>query len=166
MDRRHHPPHHHHSHAAPRPARITDVILHIHYPQHGEIRVNTATIAGTTPTKRIDGSDLALTEIASIDIFDDIGDGNGPQKIGSLPGPAATFSFTSGVLQTGKTHSFDVVVNDTAGHSSAISNIGQVFVPATLAAPEAVNDLTVTLNTVPDGAAVPPAAEGISGSGK
>lgn len=160
MDRRHH---HHHSHAAPVAARITDAILHVHYRHLGEFHVTTATVAGTTPTTRTDGTPLALTDIASIDVFDDIGDGNGPQKIGSLPNPAQTFSFTTSVLAAGKTHSFDVIVNDIQGHSSAISNIAQLQVPATLAAPSAVNDLKVTAN--PDAPAPAPAPAGISGGG-
>jgi hypothetical protein len=103
---------------------------------------------------------LALTDISSIDVFDDLGDGSGPQKIGSLPNPAQSFSFTTGVLKAGITHSFDVVVNDTAGHSSAISNIAQVPVPATLAAPNPVTNLTATLNpdTPPVAAPAAPAA--------
>lgn len=157
MDRRHHPPPCHHSHAAPVAARITDVYLHIRYRHFGGLHVTTATIAGTTPTTRTDGTPLALTDIASIDVFDDIGDGNGPQKIGSLPNPAQTFSFTTGVLAAGKTHSFDVVVNDVQGHSSAISNIAQVQVPATLAAPSAVADLTATLNADTSSSSAAPA---------
>lgn len=170
MDHRYHP----RSHAAPVAARITDALLHVHYRHAGEFHVTTATVAGTTPTLRTDGTPLALTDIASIDVFDDIGDGNGPQKIGTLPNPAQTFSFTTGVLAAGKTHSFDVIVNDVQGHSSAISNIAQLQVPATLAAPAAVTDLTVTANaaaaTAPAPAPSPapgssPAPAGISGSG-
>lgn len=117
--------------------------------------MTTATVKGTTPTQRTDGSALALTDIAKIDVFDDIGDGKGPQQIGSLTNVAQTFEFTTGVLQAGVTHSFDVVVTDVQGHSSAISNIAAVFVPATLASPAAVNDLTVTLNPDPSTAAAP-----------
>lgn len=123
--------------------------------------MTTATLKGTTPTQRTDGSALALTDVAKIDIFDDIGDGNGPQKIGSLSNVAQTFEFTTGVLQAGITHSFDVVVTDVQGHSSSISNIAAVFVPATLASPAAVNDLSVTLNTDSSSSsaqAAPPAA--------
>jgi hypothetical protein len=130
--------------------------MRVHYSHHGEKHVTTATLVGTTPTARTDGTPLALTDISSIDVFDDLGDGTGPQKIGSIPSPAQTFSFTTGVLKAGILHSFDVVVNDTAGHSSAISNIAQIQVPATLAAPNAVADLAVTLNL--DAAPAAPAA--------
>jgi hypothetical protein len=149
------PHHHHHSHAAPVAARITDAILHVHYRHSGEFHVSTATIAGSTPTQRTDGTSLALTDIATIDVFDDVGDGSGPQKIGSLPNPAQTFSFTTGVLAAGKTHSFSVIVNDVQGHSSAISNIAQLQVPATLASPAPVTDLTATLNLDSSSSAAP-----------
>ena len=162
--------HHHHSHAAPRAARITDAILHVFYPSphHGAHQVSKATLAGNTPTTRVDNSALSLAEIDSIDFFDDIGDGNGPQKIGTLSGPAATFSFTTGVLSVG-THVFTGVVNDTKGHKSAPSNGASLDVPATLAAPSPIVGLTVTI--VPDDAAPAPAPApapqpaGISGSG-
>lgn len=139
----------HHSQAAPNAAIITDVLLreHIHVHLNGDIYVTTATIAGTTPTTRVDNSGLALADIASIDFFDDIGDGKGPQKIGSVPNPGPTFSFVTGVLSAGNTHVFTSVVNDTKGHASAPSNAVSVFVPATLANPSAVTDLTVTLNS-------------------
>jgi hypothetical protein len=93
---------------------------------------------------------LALSNIAKIDLFDDVGDGKGPQQIDTQANPAATFLFTTGVLSVG-THKFDVLVTDTAGHVSAISNIAVLDVPATLAAPSPVTDLTATL--VPDAAA-------------
>jgi hypothetical protein len=137
--------HHRHSHSPPTPARITDAFTHVHY-KHGARTVTTATLVGTTPTTRTDGSPLALTDITEIDILDDIGDGNGPQKIGTIPNPGATFSFTTGVLTVG-THTFTAVVDDDSGHVSAPSNAAQVQVVATLAAPSAVADLAATLNT-------------------
>lgn len=142
--------HHPHSNAAPFAAIITDVNMHVRLKRHhyrGDLTLTTATIKGTTPTARVDGTALALTDIASLDVFDDIGDGNGPQKIGSVPNPADTFSFTTGVLAAGVLHTFTVVVNDTTGHKSAPSNPAAIQVPATLAAPAAVADLAVTLNT-------------------
>jgi len=144
--RRHH---HSHSNANPFPAIITDVYLHVRYVQtnHGVHTVSKALLKGTTPIARVDGTKLELPDIASIDVFDDIGDGNGPQVIGTIPSPADTFEFTTGVLTVGN-HNFTVVTNDTKGHKAAPSNTGSVTVEATLAAPAPVTDLTVTL--VPD----------------
>jgi trigger factor len=141
--------HHSHSHEPPFAAIITDAFLHVRYHRHthhGAHTVSTVTLKGTTPIARTDGSALALTDIASIDVFDDVGDGNGPQNIGSVPNPGATFEFTTGVLTAGVTHNFTVVVNDTTGHKSAPSNAIPIPVPATLAAPNAVADLVGTLN--------------------
>lgn len=94
------------------------------------------------PTTRTDGSELSQDEIASTDVFDDVGDGNGPQKIGSITG--AGTSFATGTLAVGN-HAFTVVVNDTTGHKSAPSNVAALSVAATLAAPSAVQNLTATL---------------------
>jgi hypothetical protein len=119
--------------------------------------VSTAKLNGTTPVARLDGSALAPADIASIDIFDDSGDGNGPQLIGSVPNPGTTFEFTTGVLTAGLTHNFTNVVNDTTGHKSAPSNTVSIPVPATLAAPNAVTDFAGEL--IPDApAADAPAA--------
>lgn len=144
-----HRQHHSHSHAAPFAAIITDVFLHVRFHRHthhGDHTVSTVTLKGTTPVARTDGSALAPTDIASIDIFDDVGDGNGPQLIGSVPNPGVTFEFTTGVLAAALTHNFTDVVNDTTGHKSAPSNTVSIPVPATLAAPNAVTDMTGVLN--------------------
>jgi hypothetical protein len=145
--------HHHrkHPHAPPESARLTDAILHIHY-RIGAHTVTTATLAGTTPTTRTDGSALNLSDITAINVLDDIGDGNGPQQIGSIPSPGATFSFTTSTLAVA-THTFTVTVADDSGHVSAPSNAAQLVVAATLAAPSAVADLTVTANAPASSAA-------------
>lgn len=101
-----------------------------------------AQLAFDLPTTRTDGSELSPDDIASVDVFDDVGDGNGSQKIGSVTG--AGTSFATVTLAVGN-HSFSVVVNDTTGHKSAPSNVAALSVPATLAAPSAVTDLTATL---------------------
>lgn len=147
--------HHRHSHAAPNAARITDAFLRLHYfrhhHHHGANQVSTATLVGTTPTTRTDGTALALSDIASINVLDDTG--TGPQPIGSIPGPAATFSFTTvGALSVGQ-HNFSVTVLDIAGHVSAPSNVSTLQVPATLASPSPVADLVATLNPDPPAAA-------------
>jgi hypothetical protein len=99
--------------------------------------MTTATLKWTVPTTRTDDSPLNPGDILSIDVFD------GTTQIGSVSG--AGNSFVTGVLSVGS-HSFTVVVNDTAGHKSAPSNIATVTVPATLASPSAVDDLSATLN--------------------
>jgi hypothetical protein len=105
--------------------------------------VSTATLIWTNPTKRTDDVALPADEIASVDIYDDVQDGFGPQIIGSVSGPGT--SYTTGVLAVGQ-HVFTVVVRDTTGHSSAASNGASVTVPATLAAPGAVTDLAAHLD--------------------
>lgn len=105
--------------------------------------MSTVTLNWTIPTTRIDSSTLNPSDIASVDVFDDINDGNGPQNIGNASGAAT--SFTTQTLSVGS-HTFTVVVNDTTGHKSAASNAAQITVPATLAAPTAVTDLSATLN--------------------
>lgn len=107
--------------------------------------MTTATFKGTTPTTRVDGAALALSDISSIDVLDDIGDGNGPQNIGQIQNPGPSFGLTTGVLSVGN-HVFTMVVNDTSGHKSAPSNAAVLTVEATLAAPSAINDLAVTAN--------------------
>ena len=97
----------------------------------------TASLKWTAPTTRTDGSALTPDMIAGSDVFD------GANMIGSVVGAANMF--TTDVLAVGD-HSFTVVVRDTAGHSSAASNVATVTVPATLANPSAVTDLTATLN--------------------
>jgi hypothetical protein len=105
--------------------------------------MTTATLSWTDPTARTDGTALSPSEISTIDIFDDIGDGKGPQKIGSVTG--AGTSFTTGTLAVA-THTFTAIVNDTTGHSSATSNAVQLIVAATLAAPNPVANLTAAAN--------------------
>lgn len=105
--------------------------------------MSTATLTWTNPTSRLDGTPLSPADIASIDLFDDLGDGNGPQQIASLSGPDT--NFTTQVLSVGS-HTFTNVVNDTTGHSSTASNGAQLTVPPTLAAPSPVTDLAATLN--------------------
>lgn len=101
-----------------------------------------AQLSFSLPTTRTDGSDISPDEIASVDVLDDVGDGNGATKIGSISG--AGTSFATATLPVGS-HSFTVIVNDTTGHKSAPSNVAALTVAATLAAPSAVSDLTATL---------------------
>lgn len=100
------------------------------------------TLNWTLPTTRTDGSPLAPTDIASIDVFDSASP-TPTVPIASLPGAVTTF--TSGVLSVGA-HGFTIVINDTTGHSSAQSNVFSGTVAPTLAPPSAVTDLTGTFS--------------------
>lgn len=101
----------------------------------------TATLKWTDVATRTDGTVLAPTDIAGVDIFDTVG--GITTKIGTVLGGVQTF--TTDVLAVGD-HAFTVVTNDTTGHSSTPSNAAAVTVPATLANPSPVTDLSATLN--------------------
>lgn len=105
--------------------------------------MSTATLTWTNPTTRLDGSVLASTDIAQINIFDQATLVPGTVLIGTVPGAGTTF--TTGIL-TVDTHNFTVTVQDIAGHVSAASNMATVTVPATQANPSAVTNLMATLN--------------------
>jgi hypothetical protein len=135
--------HYRHHHAPPSPAWIRHARLDVIYiPPPWSFPLSTATLNWNNPTTRVDGTPLAPSDIASIDIFDSA---SAPPStpIGSVQG--AGTSFVTSLLTVGQ-HSFTVVVNDTAGHKSAPSNTAMLTVPATLAAPSAVTDLQATLN--------------------
>jgi len=104
--------------------------------------MTTATLKWTDPTSRTDGSALAPSDIARVDIFDTAAP-DPSRAIGSVLGGVQTF--TTDALTVG-THTFTVVVTDTTGHVSAASNTATVTVAATLAAPNPVADLTAALN--------------------
>lgn len=103
--------------------------------------MSTAKLTWTNPIDRTDNSPLPASDIASVDVYDDTGEG--AVKIANLPGPAT--SYDTETLAVGN-HAFSVYVNDITGHSSAVSNIATVNVPATQAAPNAVTDLAAVLN--------------------
>lgn len=105
--------------------------------------MSTVTLTWDIPIARTDGTPLGPDEIASIDVFDDVGDGNGPQNIGSVTGAGTTF--TTSVLTVGN-HSFTEVVNDTTGHKSAAAAPAVVNIPATLANPNPVTNVQATIN--------------------
>ena len=116
--------------------------------------MSTVTLTWDIPVARTDGTPLNPDEIASIDVFDDVGDGNGPQKIGSVVGAGLTF--TTPVLTVGN-HTFTEIVNDTTGHKSAASAPITEVIPATLANPNPVTNVQATINPTPAAAPVAPA---------
>lgn len=103
--------------------------------------MSTATITIVNPTTRTDGSALAPTDIAGIDIFDSASP-TPAVAIGHVTG--AGTAFTTGVLTVGD-HGFAAVWTDTTGHVSGPSNVSVVTVPATLAPPNP-GTITATLN--------------------
>lgn len=133
-----HRPHHHHKKKKP-PSPIRDLRAILQAPPKRTKRrigiMSTAKLAWTFPTTRVDGSPLVPSDIARVDIYD------GANVIGSV---GAETAFSTGALDVGD-HPFTAIVVDTTGHSSAPSNIATVTVPATLAAPSAISDLSATL---------------------
>lgn len=102
--------------------------------------MTTATLRWTDPKTRVDGSALAAADIASVEISNTHSDGS-VELLGSVL--SGVQSFTTGVLAVG-VNAFTVVVRDTSGHVSAMSNAAVVVVIPTLAAPSAVTDLEVS----------------------
>jgi len=98
----------------------------------------TASLTWIDPTARVDGTALAASEIASIDIFDSVSG-----HIGSVLGGVQ--KFTTAVLTVGD-HTFTVTCTDTTGHVSAASGPATVTVVAVLANPNPPSGLTATLN--------------------
>lgn len=94
----------------------------------------------TLPTTRVDGSPLAATDIATVDVTDTFAN-----TVTHLPGTATTFDTGDVTGQTGD-HAFSVTVTDTSGNVSAPATV-TVNVPVAVAAPNAVTGLTGTLVT-------------------
>lgn len=115
----------------------------------------TATLTWSNPATRVDGTALALIDIASVELYDSGSDPTVP--VSSLP-PSSTSAMTVTMPIAPGNHSFTVVVTDKAGNRSAPSNAAAVTVPAPaqLAAPSAVTNLAVTLS-LPAAPASPPA---------
>ena len=106
--------------------------------------MSTVTLNWTLPTTRVDGSALALTDIAQVNVFDQVVIPNTPSpniQIGVATGAAT--SFTTGTLVAGQ-HLFTVTVQDTDGNISAVSNVATATVGK--AVPSAATSLTATVN--------------------
>jgi len=104
----------------------------------GTVTMSTVTLHWTDPTTRTDGSALAASDVAGIDVFE------GTTKIGTV-GPGIQ-TFTTGDLPPGD-YNFTAVVNDTTGHASAPSNTFTATIAVVLANPSPIADLTGTVNT-------------------
>lgn len=94
----------------------------------------------TLPTTRTDGSPLAPTDIASVNIQDVFANTSH-----TLPGTAVSFDTGDVTGQTGD-HVFNVTVTDVQGNTSAPASV-TVTVPVAVAAPSPVTGLTGTLVT-------------------
>jgi len=127
-----------HRQRLPPPAAVKNLTVAV----NRSTKMATATLKWTDPTTRTDGSALAPTDIAGVDIFDTAAP-NPDILIGHVLGGVGTF--TTDTLTVGD-HAFTVVVTDTAGHKSAASNAVHIAVEATQAAPSPVADLSATLN--------------------
>lgn len=108
-------------------------------------------LVATLPTTRVSGKALALTEIASLTILRDIGDGNGPTLLQTIAGPftAPTVNATDPAPATGNDiYSFYVV--DSAGLQGDTSPGVTVAVAAPPPPPPdvpAAGTLTATLSS-------------------
>jgi hypothetical protein len=103
----------------------------------GTVTMSTVTLKWTDPTTRTDGSALAPTDIAGIDLFE------GTTKAGTVA--AGVQTFTTGDLPPGE-YNFTAVVNDTTGHVSAPSNTFTATIAAVTANPSPIADLSGTVN--------------------
>jgi hypothetical protein len=94
----------------------------------------------TTPTTRVDGTPLLLTDIDHVDIFDVSTTDPLSTKIGTIPGASPAGTFLTDVLTVG-IHNFTVQYTDTAGHVGPMSNVDTTTVAAVGSPPAAVTDL-------------------------
>lgn len=105
--------------------------------------MSTAVITWDLPVTRTDGSALAPSDIAGVDVFD-MASATPAVAIGTASGPATSFS--TGDLSVGD-HGFTLVVVDTAGRRSDASPVAIGTVPApVIAAPSAISNVKVTIN--------------------
>lgn len=104
--------------------------------------MSTLTINWTLPTVRSDGTAMAVTEIASVSVFD-MASIAPAVPVMTIPG-APTSTTVDPVVGD---HGFTVVVTDTAGRVGLPSNVAVVTVPApppVIAPPGAPTNVTAT----------------------
>jgi hypothetical protein len=99
---------------------------------------HTVTLVWQNPTTRTDGTPLAPAQIASVEVFAIVG------------GASTSFGFQTSPFITPKlnvgTYSFSLILTDTGGQTSMVSNSLQVTVPATVAPPNPPTLTSATLN--------------------
>ena len=130
--------HRHHHHPHPRAASaivllVDSIII--------DLKENTmqVTLTWTTPATRIDGTPLALTDIAATRI---LRNGTDLAKVVAVTG---AMTFTDSTPLTGS-DAYEVVTDTTDGLTSADSNVVTITVPAANPA-SAITDLAGTLVT-------------------
>ena len=102
-----------------------------------------AKLTWTDPTTRVNGSPLAPSEIAEVNVYMLL-DGSGTaQKLGSVG--AGVQTFTSEDQPPGSEHDYYVNVTDTGGRIGDNSPAVRLAIPAELEKPSAVSNLTVEL---------------------
>jgi hypothetical protein len=86
---------------------------------------HTVTVTWTNPVTRTDGTALAPSEIANVEVHDTVNNSMTAYGFGTAPSP-----FTTPPLVAG-THTFTMMWTDTLGQKSVESNAIQVQVPQT-----------------------------------
>lgn len=117
------------------------VFLLLVSPALAQTTTHTVTVTWTNPTTRTDGTALAASAIAKVDIMDSQVSG---LPLGTVTGGTTT-TFTSLQLAAG-THVLSLIWTDTAGNKSVASNTMSVVVPVPLAPPNAGTLNSATLN--------------------
>lgn len=106
--------------------------------------MSTVNLNWVLPTARSDGSPLAASEIASVDVFD-MAATEPTVAVGTISGAATGFVV---VAPSVGDHGYTAVVTDTGGRKSVPSNVGVVAVvvppPPPVANPGPITNLTAT----------------------
>lgn len=108
--------------------------------------MSTVTVAITLPSTRVDGSALALTDIASYTVSKSAGSG-ASAVLATAAGPfsAAAQTYIDTAPDFGQTDNYSVTVTDVEGNVSAAGTASVAIPPSALAAPSAPT-VTATFN--------------------
>lgn len=134
---------HRHRKSRPSPPSEVSIRLSHHHHRGNEMK---ATITWSDPTERADGTPLAASEIAFIEVFQSSDNGNSYASIGHAA--AGQQSFTTDDLPAGGTYLFKLETDDTQTPAavSADSSVVSVSVaPPALAAPNAPSNVAASL---------------------
>jgi hypothetical protein len=127
--------------AAPRAPRLRAIFEHHHH--HRRNRMPSTTVVIALPTKRTDGSPLALSDIASVVLSKAVGTG-APTVLQAFTSPTSeTLSFTDLAPDFGETDNYSAIVTDVEGNVSA-AGIASVTVPPSQLAPPQAPGVTAT----------------------
>jgi hypothetical protein len=108
--------------------------------------MSTTTISIVLPTTRVDGTALALTEIASVTLSKAVGSGTS-SVLSTQTGPftSASVTVTDASPDFGQTDNYSATVTDVEGNVSAAGTTSVAVPPSVLAAPSAPT-LTAVFN--------------------